>query len=700
MIDVKKLITGFLILAASAGLSAIVVTNINTQPATQISSSTPAIAISQTSTAQSNVFIPESPITDSVTPVIQTEGTIPTSSDPNNLTDNLANSFLNSVVSANPNGPQEDASGNPVFVQPDVNSIAMEVADATATQALQIPNWDTEVNNEPLHTIQNPTAEDMTDYENNVNYILGEYVVKPNLQQTINNPAASVDDLASVENNLSGALTDLTAINTPASLVPLQKSMIAMLVYESNEVQVAEGASGDPLKASLIIQGEQEKYDAAAQALESQIEQVSAANAPSNSIAMNAPLGFLQGMFGIQTAHAQFGGTVFVAGGYIATDDPGLFAQGVENLVNNIILQILKNVLIALIQQHVLSWIQGSGAPRFLTDWATTLTQAYTQTALNILSSQMSCAVGPEFMAQVRTTLSVYYQTPGTSGNVCADIFQESLGGNTLGQFYNNFSNGGWMAYGVTALPAGNYYQSAFFQAQATDLAAQQNQQATQAQSIASQGFTGDLVCDDGSQPNGTHLECIDKNNVPYHPNSNGTCDPGYFPVTVANNGKCADGTNPQTVTPGAATGFSLNSALNSPQQLITAANSIQGILNAMVTSLLNSLVSAAVNAGTNGLLGISPGSIQGGGTPPAPLPLTCNPPLQSASTTYPITISASGGKTDSQGNQPSYSWSSSDGFNTTGYVFSHAYNLAGTYTITLSDNTGDTPATCRATVQ
>lgn len=705
MIDVKKLITGFLILAAAASFSAVIVANVNWQ-LVPLSTPTPRVTgiADQISPAPSNAFVPQTTSTDisALAPMVAVGVTTTAlASDPNNLTNTLANVFLNGLVSANPNGLQQDDNGNPIITQPDVNSIAIEMMNASTTQSIQVPNWDIEVNHEPLHIIENPTAGDMTAYKNSLDYILGKYIGKTNLQSLLNSSSPDPNNLSYVGSQLTSALTDLTAIQTPAQYSALQKDMVAMLVYEKNEIQIAENANDDPLKAVLVIQGETNKYNAAIQALETELTSVSSMNAtPSGQVANS--FGFLWDVFGIQTAHAQFGGDVFVSGGFVVTASPDIIAQEAEHYVEDILLQILKNVLIALIQQHVLSWIQGSGAPRFLTNWATTFTTSYEQAAINDINSKMQC-VYPQFAPQLSQTLSTYYGRGAASGgnSFCANTFQAMLGGGSLQQFYGNFTSGGWSAFAGASLPLGNYYGSSFFIAQAVENVAQSAQQATVAQSVGGQGLNPSLACGDKSDPtNGTHLQCIDKNGIPYHPNSNGTCDPGFFPETVPNGGYCADGSKPSITNPSVTTFAALNSAIDSSAKQIASAQNWEGLLNSILNSLINTLATQAINSATNGILGIVPGNIQGGGTPPPPVPLACTPIFQSASTTVPITIEATGGKNDAQGNRPTYNWSSSDGFMAAGSIFSHVYVAPGGYTVTLSDNTGDTPAICRVTAQ
>ena len=152
-----------------------------------------------------------------------------------------------------------------------------------------------------------------------------------------------------------------------------------------------------------------------------------------------------------------------------------------------------------------------------------------------------------------------------------------------------------------------------------------------------------------------------------------------------------------------------MNSAIDASPKLITAANDIVGLLNALMSSLLSSLANAAisaassaVNSGLNGgVASVPPASIQGGGTSTVQtLTLTCNPPMQTASSSFLVNYGAVGGKNDANGYPPAYTWSATTGDTGSGALFSTSSSIPGTYTISLSDSTGDAPSTCRLIVQ
>jgi hypothetical protein len=652
-------------------------------PAPQITSA----AVQQ---SPSNAFIPQSPSVD-LSSTSSTNNVVVAPSNPNNLTDQLADAFVNGVASANPSGPANDGTGNLNLAQPDVNSIALFVANASATQKLQVPNWDYEANSQPIKIKASSASADITQYASALNDIFTKHFVATNLTNIVSDSNPDPSQVGVVETQIQAALGDLLALQVPTPLVGLQKGLVKIFVYEKNELQLTQNASTDPLKTALILQGEQDKFTAALTNLQTQIDQAAQVGLSFNKNIKEAssPFAFLNVILGIHEAHALFGVGDIVF-------DPGVFGRLILTYINDISLQILKNTLIALIQRHVLSWVQGSGAPRFIQNWGLTLINSYEQTALSVLNSKFAC-ISPSILPQLRATLGTFYR-PATN-NFCANTFQAALGGNTLQQFSNNFSRGGWLAFGTASLPTNNYYGGLYFSAQIIGANAQNGQQAALAEANSSQGFIGDKVCADGSTPTGSHVVCETPGGDQI-PSNNGSCPAGTTKTTIQNGGFCANGSQPITTTPGAVVGLTVNSAIDSSPKLIAAANSIVGLLGSLTTSLLNSLATEAVNAGTQGILGIGSQSIQGGGTPPPPLPLACNPQSETVSITTPASIAATGGKADVNGNEPTYTWRSSDGTVQSGFIFSETFPIAGSYAVQLSDNTGDAPVTCNVTVQ
>jgi hypothetical protein len=726
MIDVKKLITGFLILATAAVCSGLIFSLANfSSPATTDAASGITIGADTAAAGNDNAFLPtEEQVQETVAalaPDLASSTMLVSSTDPSNLTDNLAAEFVNGVVAANPNGATgTDADGNPTFTTPDVNAIAMNIADSTTTQALQIPNWDTEVAAIPVTIVATTSATALTNYGDAVNGILNNHL-NAQVQSIASDQtdAATASDVAYIQSQVQSALQDAASLKTPAPAAAYQKSLLANLVYEKNMLQLYTLAQTDSVKASLIFEQEDTKFSAVQQNFVNQAQELTSnylsleqiPQKPQNGILLS----FINNTFGVPEAHAMWPVFDPATWGLISSNEWTTIQTQLEAILKNTLLQILKNTLTALIQQKVLTWVQGSGAPRFITNWGTTLINAAQTNALNALNKDMTCGTFSAFAPQINITLKAFYSP---SANSCANQFQAALGANSFQQFYNNFSNGGFIAFGASTLPSGEPYGAKFFEAQKTDIAYHNQQSATALQTQTSQGFKGDQICGDGSNPSGNTTMCEDSNGV-YDTNTSPnaqSCPTGDKPVTIPNNGLCANGDQPVVTTPSAVTGFTLQNTEGATHGQIAAANDIVGVINSVMSSLVMGLANAAVNAAgklvNQTLSSISPSSITSGAatTPPAQIPLACNPLAQTipsasasapastgstATSTSPASLSAAGGTLDANDNTPIYYWSDTNGVTSTGPLFSDTFTIPGTYTVTLGDSTGDASTTC-----
>lgn len=703
MAGVKKLIAGFLVVASGATIAALILSfagNPSSGATASGESETPQIigvGSPDDAALGGNAFVPP--------PVVSNEeamAALATSSDPTNMTDAFANAFVNGVISANPYGPINESNGDPVIARPDTQTIAAMAAASPAVQNLTVPDWDFDAASHAIKATTSSSPDDIAAYSNALNAIANKYFVSTNLAQIVNTDTPDPTQLPNVAAQIQGALNDVTALKVPAPLTAFQKSFVKMMVYEKNASQLAQNADSDPIRASLIFQAESDKYDAAIAELGAEMQKASALDGFSFGVKKTSERGgvaFVNNLLRIPTAYAALP--------VLNIFDTTGFAEWTKKFLNDLILQILKNTLISLIQRKVLVWIQGSGAPRFITNWATTLVNAYTQTAIAAINSQMKCAF-PAFMPSMKVTLGALYKYSSQS-NVCANAFQAALAGNSFKQFSNNFMNGGWVAFGASVLPSGNYYGGLFFNAQIVENAAQNARSVRQTEALAANGAQNGKKCANGSDPRvGTHTVCYNPDGPDYAIDASGgdTCDTSDTPLVMPNDNQfCSDGTVPVAInTPATAVNLSLGSALDASIKNTVSIKSLEGVVNAMVSSLLyslaNQLVLSVNNAVNNGLTGINPSSITGGGTPPAPQPLTCLPGTQTTSTTVPAFLTATGGKLDANNNFPTYSWQSSDGATGTGESFSETYVTRGAYTITLSDSTGDPTSTCSVVVQ
>ena len=116
MLDVKKLIAGFLILAIGATASVLIFSSLaNQKTESNIAENT------NPSPVGNNAFLAQQTGAN-LTPEI--------TNDPNNLTGALTDTMLNGIMNANPQGPTTDANGNQVMSQPNQAQMIAALSNA------------------------------------------------------------------------------------------------------------------------------------------------------------------------------------------------------------------------------------------------------------------------------------------------------------------------------------------------------------------------------------------------------------------------------------------------------------------------------------------------------------------------------------------------------------------------------------------
>jgi hypothetical protein len=605
--DVKKLITGFLIVAAAASSSALILSStkpVGSAAATNVNLADATAPI----VAGQNAFVPSQ--NDILNAAAENNPQVTAAlNDPKNLTTNYTDAFLTSISAKNPNGIQTDASGNIQLQTPDANALAAAIGNNPNLRKVAIPDWTAEVVSQKLNINGNA---DIGAYNNTLKAAFDKNFVQSGVQGLVGQQNLDPSNFAAIAPPLKTAVADIAQAQTPTNLANFQKSLVTMLVYEKNMVVLGDLAQSDPVKAAVIYQAEREKYTAALQNFGNEFQKASSKGLLSfgkpSPDKTNAAVAFLQSYIGIPTANAQW-----------ITFDASVFGEFILQMIDQIILQILKNTMVAFIQQRVLKWIQGSGAPRFVQQFGVQMVNVAQAKAMSAVAKILpgynySCPnigrlLGPT-IANLGLTVPTGKQPP--------QCFLPAVSASQLTNFYNNFSFGGvnavpggsWGLYAQILNPSNNYYGAVM---QSKDYVSQQSSQAAEdarTEAIANQLFTGDKICADGSNPNGISMVCDDQSDPP-------NCIDHTAPYEQSNGGLCKNGDPPITTTPGQTTKKVQEEALGGALQLTVNANSITGVLASIATSLLNTVVqagvTAAVQAGTKGLTSITLSTTAGG---------------------------------------------------------------------------------------
>lgn len=751
MIDVKKLISGFLIVATAAVFSGFILMYIGdestgaslAQPGPTIAGiGTAPTRTQNTNDVSANAFVDTGSLQGNAAEILG-EMYIPSTTmaaavDPTNLTNTFADSFINGFVAANPAGAVTE-NGGTIFNSPDTQAIAASLATNPVFQNFSTPDWDAQAAQIKIITTDNSQT-NVDNYASSFNTIYQGYIANSNIGGILGqqDPAS----VSIIEAQIQKMLQQATSTPTPTSLVGLQRSLIKLLVYEKNIVALATNSSSDPLKASLVFKGEQAGYDLAISNFEAQW---SMAGSKFAGISMAKPRipdnkpSFIDRWLGVPTAYAILGAGDIVSDPITESMTTAQLAKTIEGYVENIILQVLINTLTNLIQQKVLAAVQGSGAPQFVTDFGSQMVDSFTSAAASEIGSYMKCVPSYEapFVQAMLSTPSV------VNPDICQSEFNGQLS-NNLQNFYNNFSN--FNSYLSLFQPGGNAW-GLILQTRDAALIAGGNSQQTNKTQLTSTGWKGIATCNDHSNAYGVSYSCPDGGTL-----DNSTKPPtcnmgaGLIPEQAISNpnlGKCADGSDPQIKSPSDVTKESFSAALKGGISNITSAKNIEGLLGALLSSLLNTLATNAINLSTQelnniangnlstapqgsyGLSGISSSSLAlSGSSTTTATAIQCLPAQQSqffnASTSQALaSFSAAGGAVNTScasnnncppnvnsDGTPIYTWSApgslqaASGTPLVGSSFFATYSATGTYYVTVTASTDQTTATCEVTVQ
>jgi hypothetical protein len=692
MINIKKLIAGFLVLAI--GVSSFIF--ILSYYSTQKNKVTENIALnSNSNTVYKNAFANKNSVTSSLT----TNDII---NNPNNITGTVLSEALTNIINANPQGPIINANGTISATKPDETKMLSDLINSQSIQNISIPDWETEANNQKINLVSSSTDATIA-YLQLFNNIYNENVNQTNIQNILNQTNnISQDSLLLVESSVNNALTETLQIPTPPIFADFQKSFIKMLIYANNSLQLATNQIDDPVKTSIILNSENSKYQLAVNNFNNQIQKLRLKNLSINeteNAKTNNTFVFINNILGIKTANAQFAVHDIIGTIVNTLTSSGTWAtvgQQALKYAETYALQVAENTLIAEMQNKVLSWINGSqnkGVPMFLTSWADTFVNAGTAAAIGALNS-----ISPNVCPAFAPLISASFNMSGGSGGYGGSGIQQActITADQMNNFAQDFSNGGFDMYVDLFKPDHNFYSTYFDTADAISTAAANAQNVAEIKAIANQGFTGTQVCSDGSNPNGNRTVCVNNLGIKIPPLKNGSCQPDETAVTIPNGGLCADGSEPKTTSPGQVTAQMSATALGAKANLIINAKDITGIIE----NLTDSLISGVINAGAKGLLSIGQTKVPPLIIPKAP-PISCSPTGQTVEQSSTITFVAMGGAYDKNLNSPTYTWSAPGSTNplSTGPVLNTQYPNPGKYKITVTASTDNSSAVCTLTV-
>jgi len=592
--DIKKLTTGFLFFAVLAAMLSLGFSAFFSSSSSQHAS---LITTPIESREGENAFIPKNQtggasLADGLVPA--SGGALAAST---NLTLRLGNLLAQQVISTNDAAGTLNAPPNGLITPKKrelESAIQASLANLSDARAF-LPRFDELVPDRTLTILNSPTAEDFSRYTDATARTLEETVGSASFEKLLAGKASL--ETAYTATAMYGNLTQtLALIPVPQPLIGFHKSIIAAVRNRKTLVDVALGDSSDPLKSLATIQ-----------ALESRIDEILARDTVNfeqevrrlRDISFAPPAetqSLLARLFGVERAFAQFivppsvganiGQTVSkIAGSRVPVNDPTLNAvtkyltgnQTTSNAKNwverlwdvaqKILLQELKNQLIAMLQQQIVNWINGGGKPQFVTDW-----KGFIGDAFNNAAGAAIDKILPELCMPLnaRTYINITLRPPLIPVYTGCTLNQVV---NNVKNFANDFRNGGWLQYSVTIQPTGNYFGGLIEAHDAGLFAGLAGSDAAKNKALSGAGFLGSEVCPSTGKP----------------PDEEGNLY-GYG---------CPGGEQPITRTPGKVLGDTLTKGLSLPSELIVNANDIAGLVAVVTDAALTRLMAVGLSAAT-----------------------------------------------------------------------------------------------------
>lgn len=552
--QIKKLITGFLILATLASSSALALSRFLTSRADDS-------AKKATSASLNNAFSNNSTVNLGYS----------TSSDPSNVTNGLAASLAQEILKQNPNGPLTSSTTTSITLPSNLDSVV-----GNYISNLKIDDSIFAIDESRIKTKKSASKEDVQNYLQSIASILQESFDNQDFKNLKNKTQNSSDP------TLLGAI-NLLYVQAEDKIYDVQVPDVALNFHRDLLLTINATAqitdqnifNNDPIKDFALFQR--------AQTLTSQYATENLKEFYILKLEYKN-LSSVKNPWGINRAYAQF--AVIDIINYVEnflTDIATTASYYLEygSFLQKLMIMQIRDRLIKQIVDAIINWANGiGGKSAYVGNWGSFLAKAYYQAAGQILAADAKNYCAPyrdqlirdlQGLNGIQNNLNLGSGGPGCSLDSTVS---------NLDAFYSDFSVGGWD--GFTALAQNNYYSTLYFENIKISQGAQAQQNAAQSQAVAGNGYTGTESCADGSTPGEQKTYDQDGYLV------------GYSPSV------CADGSEPQVTTPGKNISDLVSKGLGTPIDRILTADPNDWEQLALV--LANSAINKLIASGNKGL--------------------------------------------------------------------------------------------------
>jgi hypothetical protein len=509
-------------------------------------------------------------------------------------------------VRYNPDGPQSISDNGDIgTILPGIDSMYGEFANIPEVKNFKVPDWSAEAAMLQLAVTNDASAASQEKYAEALISIYNEYFLNPALMGIGYKDIATAkpDDFKSASVITDSALKETKSVPTPAPLADFQKALATTVLYTRNATALGANATDDPLKASLVMNAQQNNIDVALLNLQTQFQKETVQKVISARPELKTGVtALINNLLGVKTAYALCP----------TWDLPSLshFIQAlikdIKEMILSLILQTVKNMVIRELQNVTKNFIRHSGAPRFVTNWL-----AYAANSLQrgaaLAIDEVTLKLSNEFSGSLRASLLSTIGNPRPRSTMAAPP----------GAFYSNmFRGGGWGTFGSFLRPTNNYFGAYvashdYVKEQAAEVKAQALAEAQasggfkgartgETAAAAAPGFGTEKICSNPQKitmPGGeTNMENFVKGeeNVGTWLIGDFECEEGKGCTATF----CSkdDTSSKQIKTPGDAIAALAHNAVSKNGELVTTAQNIAGLVTAILQSFLTTLINESMS--------------------------------------------------------------------------------------------------------
>ena len=509
-----------------------------------------------------------------------------------NLTNRLAETLAQKLMEANPDGPSAEG-GELAALPPDLN--------ATLASFLQTPDiyapvvadsvevLVTRSDPKQVRIIKKATAADEQTYLSSLTDVLQKNFLNDQFQNIFSG-AASPEAINSAQVIFGQTLRKLDTLSVPSSYLNLHLAARDMFLRLHNLTLTPVDSTEDPVRTILASERESDAALLAVTRFEQEMAKVSPEKVGSAESGSDK-ISWLTSLTTIPVANAQFVPVFDPATVKIAAEQTAFNFKAVLRWLKGYLLEVLKNQLVHRLVQQAVHWIQGGGRPQFVTNW-----KGFLENIGNDVAGRILQRINPALCRPFEPLIRIAFQPVNLALDTSVTCTLDQVVQNVQ-QFSDDFTKGGWVAYGAALQPQNNFFGA--FMETSDIISAEQSRamQAKQQEAQAGKGYLPTQVC------------------VKWH---NEEVTPGWTPPTPANTpeGLLAARSNPvvigslntksvcdeyKTTTPPSTIGDLVSQSASAPLLRIVNAQDIAGLVNALVNSIASKLITTIKNASKPG---------------------------------------------------------------------------------------------------